>query len=155
MRARPAVFIDSSLLVLLVVGRVGLSLITKHRRLRDYTHEDYDVLASWLGLVDRVLVIPNVLTETSNLLSQHADPERARFFKMLRFLIQETEEIMVASVEASGNDVFERLGLTDAALLQVITREAPLMTVDFDLYIAAQKKEPGAAINFNHLRQHL
>ena len=46
--ARAGVFIDSSLLVLLVVGRVGRGLITKHRRLREYTADDYDILVKLL-----------------------------------------------------------------------------------------------------------
>ena len=46
--ARAGVFIDSSLLVLLVVGSVGRDLIEKHRRLREYTAEDYDLLIDLL-----------------------------------------------------------------------------------------------------------
>ena len=100
--AHAGVFIDSSLLVLLVVGRVGRSLITKHRRLREYTGNDYDILVELLRPVDRVFVTPNTLTEASTLLGQHADPERSRFFDMLRFFIQGSQEVMVASVEASS-----------------------------------------------------
>ena len=49
---RAGVFIDSSLLVLLVVGRVGRSLITKHHRLREYTGNDYDILVELLRPVE-------------------------------------------------------------------------------------------------------
>ena len=153
MMARAGVFIDSSLLVLLVVGRVGRGMITKHRRLREYTADDYDILVKLLRPVDQVFVTPNTLTEASNLLGQHADPERSRFFDMLRFFIQGSQEVMVASVEASSNDVFGRLGLTDAALLEVITAEAPLLTVDLDLYLAASRKEAASVINFTHHRR--
>ena len=152
MVARAGLFIDSSLLVLLIVGTVGRDLIAKHRRLREYTEEDYRILIDLLGPVDRILVTPNTLTETSNLLAQHAEPERSRFFDMLRFFIQESEEVVVASVEASSNDAFRRLGLTDAALLEVITAENPLVTVDLDLYLAALRKEADVVVNFTHLR---
>ncbi len=151
--ARAGVYIDSNLLVLLVVGRVGRDLITKHRRLREYTADDYDILDKLLRPVDQVFVTPNTLTEASNLLGLHADPERSRFFDMLRFIIQGSQEVVVASVEASSNDEFRRLGLTDAALLEVITAEAPLLTVDFDLYMAASRKEAASVINFAHLRR--
>ena len=40
--APAGLFIDANLLVLLVVGRVGRDLIAKHRRLREYTAEDYE-----------------------------------------------------------------------------------------------------------------
>ena len=146
------VFIDSSLLVLLVVGSTGRDLIEKHRRLREYTVEDYELLIDLLSPVHRVFVTPNTLTETSNLLAQHAEPERSRFFDMLRFFIQESEEVVVASVQASSNDAFRHLGLTDAALLEAITAATPLVTVDLDLYLAASAKDADAVVNFTHLR---
>ena len=43
-----------------------------------------------------------------------------------------------------------RLGLTDAAILEAVTAETPLVTVDLDLYLAAWKKGPGLAVNFTH-----
>ncbi len=145
-------FIDANLLVLLVVGSVGRDLIAKHRRLREYAEEDYDILIDLLDPVDCVFVTPNTLTEASNLLAQHGDPERSLFFDRLRFIIRESEEVVVASVEASSNDAFVRLGLTDAALLEVAAKETPLVTVDLDLYLAALEKEADAVVNFTHLR---
>lgn len=145
-------FIDANLLVLLTVGSVDRDLIVKHRRLRRFTVEDYETLLNLIRQVDRVFVTPNTLTETSNLLAQHANPERSRFFDRLRFIIQESEEIVVASTVASSNSAFGRLGLTDAALLEVVTAETPLVTVDLDLYLAALEKDPSAAMNFTHLQ---
>ena len=145
-------FIDANLLILLVVGSVDRDLIPKHRRLRRFTVEDYERLLNLIGHFDRVFVTPNTLTETSNLLAQHADPERSRFFDRLRFIIQESEEIVVASMDASRNSEFGRLGLTDAALLEVVTAETPLVTVDLDLYLAALAKGPYTAVNFTHLQ---
>lgn len=146
-------FIDANLFVLLVVGSVGTGMIAKHRRLRGYSEEDYETLISLLDRVDRVFVTPNTLTETSNLLAQHADPERSRFFQKLQFVIHESEEVVVASAAASSNSEFKRLGLTDAALLEVASEETPLVTVDVDLYLAALAKGKETAVNFTHLRK--
>ena len=99
-----------------------------------------------------MLVTPNTLTETSNLLAYHGEPERSRFFDTLRLLVENNKEIVVASLEASRNASFKRLGLTDAALLEVVTGENPLITVDVDLYVQALSKATNAAVNFNHLR---
>ncbi len=145
-------FIDANLLVLLVVGSTGRELIARHRRLRAYRAEDYDALIDLIDQFDRILVTPNTLTETSNLLGQHKDPERSRFFETLRVLIQESEEVVVASVKASRNSAFGQLGLTDAALLEVATKETPLVTADLGLYLAALEREGEAAVNFTHLR---
>ena len=139
--------------MLLIVGSVGRDLIAKHRRLRAYTIEDYGILINLLDPFDRVFVTPNILTEASNLLGQHGEPERSRFFNRLRLIIQESKEIVVASVDAAGNRAFGHLGLTDAALLEVVTDETPLITVDLNLYLAALNKSEGAAVNFTHLRR--
>ena len=146
-------FIDANLLVLLVVGHEGRDLISRHRRLREYSADDYDILTDLLDEVDQVFVTPNTLTETSNLLGQHAEPERSRLLSRLRLIIQDSHEVVIASAAASANSAFERLGLTDAALLEVATLEAPLVTVDVGLYdAAARTKGYATVVNFNHLR---
>ena len=139
--------------MLLIVGSVDRELIAKHRRLREYTVEDYDFLVELLSPANQVLVTPNTLTETSNLLGQHADPERSLFFDKLRLLIQRNQEVVVASAEASRNNAFGQLGLTDAALLEAISAERQLLTVDLDLYLTALQRDARSAFNFNHLRQ--
>jgi len=65
-------------------------------------------------------------------------------------LIEEQEEIVVTSKTASQNTEFTRLGLTDAALLEVISNANPLITVDLALYLAAISQEAESAFNFRH-----
>ncbi len=60
--------------------------------------------------------------------------------------------LVVGSVNASRNNSFTRLGLTDSALLEVATEETPVITMDLDLYLAAVSSNPDSAINFTHLR---
>ena len=144
------IFIDANLLVLLVVGETDRELIAKHRRLREFHEEDYERLVRLINHIEQILVTSNTLTEASNLLAQHGEPERSRFFEVLRILIEEHEEIVVASRAASRNNEFKRLGLTDAALLEVISNSNPLITVDLDLYLAAINKESESAYNFRH-----
>ena len=55
-------------------------------------------------------------------------------------------------MDAARRDVFPRLGLTDTALLEVVSADAPLLTVDLDLYVAALASGDEAASNFNHWR---
>ena len=145
-------FLDANLFVLLVVGSESRELISKHRRLRDYSAEDYDILIELLENADRLFVTPNTLTEASNLLSQHGEPERSLLMRRLQFLIHESREVVVASADASSNVKFEELGLTDAALLEVITADIPLLTVDLGLYLAAFESGDERAFNFNHYR---
>ncbi len=149
---RNGFFIDANLLVLFTVGTVDRELIAKHRRLREFTADDYHLLLYLIRRVEHVFVTPNTLTETSNLLGQHGEPERSRFFRALRFIIEKSKEIVISSAAAATNSAFTRLGLADAALLEAVTEETPLVTVDLDLYLAAVSKGSDTAINFTHLR---
>ena len=145
-------FLDANLLVLLVVGRESRDLIPKHRRLEAYRVEDFDILLELLENADRLYVTPNTLTETSNLLSQHGEPERTLLMRRLQYLIHDSNEIVVASIDASSNSRYQKLGLTDAALLELATTETPVLTVDLDLYLAAIESGEERAVNFNHFR---
>lgn len=126
-------FIDANLLVLVVIGSVDRDLISKHRRTRRFTPEDYDRLLTMIQEVEQVFVTPNTLTETSNLLGT----KDSRFLEYLRFLIEKSKEVIVSSAAAARNKAFPRLGLTDAALLEVISAERPLITVELELFSAA------------------
>ena len=150
MRSKEA-FIDANLLVLLVVGQVDRTLIKRHRRTRRFTPEDYDRLLGIIQTLNRVFVTPNTLTEASNLL-KYDRMNLTRLLEKLRSIIDDSEEIIVDSTTAAHNSAFTRLGLTDAALLEVISEERPLITVDFDLYSAAFEKGEEAARNFTHLQ---
>ena len=144
------VFLDTGLLMLFVVGATDKKLIAKHRRLRGFQEQDYDILIDKIGHVDKVLVTPNTLTEASNLLDKHSEPERSLIFEALRIFIGEQEEVVVASKAASQKKEFIRLGLTDAVLLEAVSRSSPLITVDLPLYLAAISKEAESAFNFRH-----
>ena len=144
-------FLDSGLLVLLVVGMVDPGLIAKHKRTKQFPVEAYDLLNECLLPFDSVLITPNTLTEASNLLRQHGEPVRSDLFHMLRNLIERTEETTVASADASRNSAFPRLGLTDAVLLEVVSAETPLLTTDLNLYVAAlESRGEDSAFNFTH-----
>ena len=145
-------FVDANLLVLLVIGTAQRSLIGRHPRLKEYTANDFDVLTRLLDAGEKVYVTPNTLTETSNLLPFGKKDLRQRFFDVLRFMIQESEEIVVASEHASTIAEFRRLGLTDAVLVDVAWKETPVITVDFDLYNAIASRDYRAAVHFNALR---
>lgn len=146
-------FIDTNLLVLLVVGNVNPDLIAKHRRLDGYNVADYEALLELFNLVDRVLVTPNTLTEASNLLGQHGEPERSLLMEGLRVLIEGSTEIVIPSARASTNAAFPSIGLTDSVLLEAVSEERPLLTVDEQLYSLATTKGQYTAWNFQNERE--
>ena len=95
---------------------------------------------------------PNTLTEASNLLAQHREPQRSWISGKLAELITGSNEIYVDSSVASQNNSFNRLGLPDAAPLEEISADKPLLTVDANLHYASLAKSPKASLNFEHMR---
>ena len=144
--------VDTNLLLLYVVNSEAPSLIPRHRRLESYSIDDYSALIRVLGNSSHIFVTPNTLTETSNLLGQHGEPERSRLFERLKVIIRDALEIVIASSDASANPAFRRLGLTDAVLLEAASSEIPLLTMDFQLYAAGLAKGQDVAVNFTIYR---
>jgi hypothetical protein len=62
---RLPVAIDSNLLLLLVVGMTEKDYVSKHKRLKEFTLSDYDLLQEQLTVATEIVVTPNTLTETS------------------------------------------------------------------------------------------
>ena len=83
-------FLDANLLVLLVVGSESREMIPKHGRLEHYSPEDFDILLDLLREADRLYATPNTLTEASNLIGQHGEPERSQLMGRLQYLIHQS-----------------------------------------------------------------
>jgi hypothetical protein len=150
LNSRP-ILLDTNLLVLFVVGGVSRDYIGKHKRLSQFTVEDYDLLLKTLSNAPSVLITPNILSETSNLLAHIAEPARSDIFHFFRSIIATSPEVYVASDVAAKRGEFIRLGLTDAAIVEASSQEVVVLTSDLNLYMAAATKGT-PAINFNHLR---
>ena len=72
-------YLDANLLVLLVVGATdtgadSINIVA----CKPSTRLTMNVLVGLLGNYQQVLVTPNTLTETSNLLSQPGEPQRSQ-----------------------------------------------------------------------------
>jgi predicted nucleic acid-binding protein len=145
-----SVVLDTSLLVLLVVGHTDKRLIERHKNLSTYDADGFDLLVETLAEYSQVVLTPNTLTEASNLVRQIGDPHRLRVTLMLGHLIQEHEERYIVSKDVAVEKTFGRFGLTDAALLIVAREQGSLLSADNDLYLAAST-EGIEAFNFAHL----
>ncbi len=143
--------IDTNLLVLFIVGTAAKEYIAKHKKLTAFTIEDYDMLVRIVSGASEVLVTPNTLTETSNLAAYIGEPAKSKVLDVLRTVSANSQERYVPSRLAAQRSEFIRLGLTDAALLEVCTDKVTLLTTDLGLYCAALA-QGGTALNFNHLR---
>ena len=94
-----------------------------------------------------MLVMPNTLTEASNLLLHGAGDAR-RFLDELARLIDSSHEAIIVSKQVVRNTAFCRLGVADAALLEAVSHRRRLITADLNLYLAAKKRDYRSAVNF-------
>jgi hypothetical protein len=150
-RAR-GVLVDTNLLVLLLVGTVNRQRILDFKRTQDFTIEDFDLLAHLVNWFGKLVSTPHVLSQVSDLAVLRGKELNA-IRRLLRSIVQgKIEEIYDPGVRLVGHDVFERLGLTDAAVSAVCSRGTLVLTADVELQLALQGLG-GDALNFNHVRQ--
>jgi hypothetical protein len=147
------IILDTNLLLLFVVGMTEQEYVVKHKRLSAYTIADFHLLLDMLSAAKAIVVTPNTLTETSNLIKHINEPARSHIYGFFQKLVKatETEERFIESRIAVDRPEFLRLGLTDSALLQVGAESHTLLTADLNLYLAASQLGLMAE-NFNHHR---
>ncbi len=144
-----SVVLDTNLLVLLVVGSLDRSLIARHKRTRKFTPEDFDTLTQILDQYQQIVVTPNVVTETSNLLQQVNEATAHSLLRALKQILLKTEEKFVASMDAANVQGYFFLGIADAATLQGALADSDLLTDDLPLYLQASRLGR-KAINFTY-----
>jgi hypothetical protein len=137
---RKAVLIDTQLLVLLIVGLTNPAFIRRHKRVAPYNERHFSLLKGMLAQASKLVCTAHVLTETSNLLRQIADPMRSQIMATFKGFIEAAEEQNVRGALAAAQPFFVRLGLTDAAILSLDPTEVQVLTVDHDLHIASLEK---------------
>src|SRR4051794_9889656 len=109
--------IDAGLLILFVVGTTSPEYIGKHKRLRAFSNDDYDLLIKIMGRASKIILTPNTVTEASNLLKRIEKPARQEVYTAFKAIIENFGEQYVESQKGSKQPEFIRLGMTDAILL--------------------------------------
>jgi hypothetical protein len=145
------IILDANLLVLLVLGAASIRHIGTHKRLKAYTRSDFYLLRNIVLAAPKVLTLPNILTETSNLIRGLSGPADDQAFQIFGGIIETLHEEYTASSIAAKRQEFRRLGLTDCAILIALNNSRTLLTADHNLYEAALRHRLDAE-NFNHLR---
>jgi len=145
------VFIDSNLLVLLLVGLVNLDRIRNFKRTQNFTIEDFYLLqrlVRWFGAP--LFSTPHVLSQVSDL-TDLSDRERIALRGVFRVMVATIDEQYDTAKELVRDPLFNRFGLADASIAAVCKRKILVLTADLALQIALV--ESGLdALNFNHVR---
>jgi predicted nucleic acid-binding protein len=136
-----SVLLDANLLHLLVVGQGGVEDIRHDRqRLSGYGVIHFQALIGVIGKYDRLLVLPNTLTEVSNLIGDGQDERTCRARDALRAFAGSAEETYQPSKSVVEEREFDWHGLSDVAQLLVAKNADLFLTADGRLFNAALRR---------------
>jgi hypothetical protein len=147
----PKLVVDANMLLVFVVGSVDHSMLGVAKRVKEYRPEDYDILYTYLSLFSEIILLPNTVSEVSNLLDQFTGERRRTCMELLAALTASRSETYIASDIAAQQPEYLALGITDAAILCILQKDTYLLTSDFDLYLAALCRSHDAQL-FGDLR---
>ena len=145
------VTVDTNLLLLLIVGLTDAEYISKHKRLGDYSVQDFILLTETLDRSGKIILTPNTVTETSNWIDHIRDPARSEIRRVFNIFIANQIEVYVPSAKAAARNEHIELGIADNVLLEV-AKSALLISSDQDLCIAAAVSDY-SYLSFDFLRQ--
>ena|SRR5437867_4078133 len=148
------IVVDANLLHLLVVGSHDPEHISRFKRTRIFTQEDFLALTLVLEPFKKIITTPNILTEVNSFLNQLANDFKPAFYTAFANKISTLEEIHLTSSEIARKDEFVLFGLTDAGIFHSAEGKYLVLTTDARLAVYLQARGIGA-INFNHLREYL
>jgi hypothetical protein len=144
--------IDANLLLLYFVGAYDQDRISRFKRTMAFTVDEFLLLAAVFKYFDTVITTPNILTEVSNLSGQLPRDLRPYFYSDFAKGIPVLEEHYTASGTLSASAHFNRFGLTDSGIVDLVKDNYLVLTDDLELYGYLQNIGVDA-INFNHIRR--
>jgi rRNA-processing protein FCF1 len=127
------ILIDTNALIVLLLGMMDSRLINKHKRTSVYEEQDFNDLVSIIGRLDKLVVLPNVWTETDNLLNNFGGDQKHQYIVKTIETMKSTTEKFIESAKAVEHYAFYDLGLTDSLLLQYAMECELLVTSDSTL----------------------
>ncbi len=113
------ILIDTNALIILVLGLMDPRQIKNHKRTSIYEEKDFYELVNAIGTFDRLMTLPNVWTETDNLLNNFKNSHKYNYYLVVKKLVSETSEKYLSTSRALLNDSFLELGITDSLILEI------------------------------------
>ncbi|MEM7787318.1 MAG: hypothetical protein AAF594_06270 [Bacteroidota bacterium] len=146
------VLLDANLLVLYVVGSHDARLIQATKATRSFERRDFEFIARLVAYAGRLVTTPHLLTEVNGL-SNTGVPRRLRrdYLTTFRKQIGSMVEVHTEAAAIAEDEVFLRLGLTDAAVLSLGGDPPLVVSTDLDLCVALDSRRL-AVVNYNHVR---
>jgi len=126
--------VDTNLLLVLLVGNIDRRLIGTTARTEKYSSADYARILDILVLFNRLIILPQILTETGNLLKRNCSTASTQIDlhrEFLRFVHRpKTCESRPSSRRITTHPAFPDPGYADAAILHAANGKYLVFTDD-------------------------
>ena len=149
-RARGAL-IDANLLLVYFIGSYDPTQITRFKRTKAYSEDDFFILAALVEFFSKIVTTPNVLTEVNSLSNQLPESVRPSYDTEFANRVDTLEEHFVESRQVSRSSHFTKFGLTDSGIIELVRNKYLVITDDLRLVHYCQNIGIDV-INFNHIR---
>lgn len=143
--------VDSNLLLLYFVGAYDPRRISTFKGTAQFGQDDFDLLLRLVGLFERIVTTPNILTEVSNLSGQLRKDEKRTYFEDFANVVPRFSEHYGVSSEICALQHFKDFGLTDSGIID-LARDSFLVLSDDGPLIGYLQNVGIDVINFNHVR---
>jgi rRNA-processing protein FCF1 len=125
--------IDTNALVVLLLGLIDPKLINSNRRTSIYEEQDFHDIILTIGQIENLIVLPNVWTETDNLLNNSIGHQKFKYIENIKYLVNNTTELYLKSASITNHNNLFELGITDSLLLSHAVNCELLITSDSTL----------------------
>lgn len=125
--------IDTNVLLVLILGSIDPKLINANKRTSIYEEQDYYDLVSVIGDLKDLIVLPNVWTETDNLLNNTIGRRKYEYLEIFKATVGVCTEEYVETKTVCESTSLYVLGLTDSLLLDFSSHCEMLITSDSGL----------------------
>jgi rRNA-processing protein FCF1 len=145
------VLIDTNLLLVYFVGMFDPERIPRFKRTMAFTIEDFYLLANVFTFFSKVVTTPNILTEVNSLSNQLPDNLKSSYYPEFAKQLVNLEEHYMESVGVAFLPHFNKFGLTDAGIVELVREKYLVLTDDLKLVGYLQNANIDV-INFNNIR---
>ena len=151
--ASKGVLVDTEILLLYLVGLYDPMYISRFKRTKKYTKEDFDLAFRFINQFHRVVTTPHVLAELSNWSLELKGKRVDDYFKHLIPVLKAAREDYIEKGPLLADVRLPKFGFTDLSIVEAAKRSGYLvLTADFPM-AGLLSNQKCAVINFNHLRQ--
>jgi len=143
--------IDANLLLVYFVGMFDPEWIPKFKRTNTFTVEDFYLLAGLFKFFNKVVTTPNILTEVNGFSNQLPRNLKPFYYSEFATQVMNLEEHYIESASVTVLPHFNRFGLTDTGIVELVRENYLVLTDDLELMGYLQNVNIDV-INFNNIR---